>query len=100
MLNKKLPAGTADEKTTEDEVPTSRPTIGNTIVVGSQSSVSPNAALNRKQQLEALFDKTYGELDGSTVLSHEEYNKHKEWSINSGFFEFQLSRQLYQSTDE
>ncbi len=32
MSNEELPAGTADEKTTKADVPTSHPTIGNTHV--------------------------------------------------------------------
>ena len=32
MSNKELPVGTAAEKTTEADVPTSSPTIGNTLV--------------------------------------------------------------------
>lgn len=46
MSKKKLPAGTAAEKTTEAHVPTSRPTIGNTHVVGSQSPVSTETGID------------------------------------------------------
>lgn len=55
MLNKELPAETAAEKTTEVDVPTSSPTIGNTIVVGSQSEVSPEAGLEKTLRSSNLY---------------------------------------------
>lgn len=52
--------------------------------------------LSKKTILEILFDCKYGKLNNSSVLSTEEYEKHKKWSIDSGFFEFQLFCQLSQ----
>jgi len=58
-------------------------------------NVSPNStnayvsssALSYEDQC-ALFDKRFGRLDGSTILSHEEYVKHREFLVGSGFFAF------------
>ena len=58
---------------------TSCPNIGNTNVSSS--------ALSYEEQC-ALFDKRFGRLDGSTILSHEEYVKHRDFLVGSGFFAF------------
>ena len=43
-----------------------------------------------KRKLEAEFDKRYSILDGSSILTHEEYINHRDFLIDSGFFAFRL----------
>ncbi len=85
MLEQKLNS----EQKDEPQLPSS-PNNGNTHVIGSQSTVSTKITLDKIELLEILFDITYGELKGGPVLSEEEYKKHKDWSIGTGFFEYQL----------
>lgn len=42
--------------------------------------------------LDELFDERFGILDGSTILTHEEYLEHKKFSLSSGLFEFQVEK--------
>ena len=44
-----------------------------------------------KAELESLFDEYFGKLRGGPVLTAEEYDNHKEWSIESGVFEYQIT---------
>ena len=39
-----------------------------------------------------LFDKRFGRLDGSSILNHEEYVKHRDFLVQSGYFAFLISR--------
>jgi hypothetical protein len=50
-----------------------------------------------RPELEKLFDKCFGELRGGFILSEEEYDKHKAWSIESGVFEWQLTAGILQT---
>lgn len=45
-----------------------------------------------KEQMERLFDEKYGSLDGSTLLSHQEYLEHRNFQIDSGLFYFRLTQ--------
>lgn len=45
-----------------------------------------------RSELFKLFDSRYGSLDNSSILSHEEYIKHRDFLIDSGLFSFQLSQ--------
>ena len=77
--NSKSQAGTAADSSTKDDV---------TFV--SQHNAKPNvssSALSYEEQC-VLFDEKFGRLDGSTILSHEEYVKHREFLVGSGFFAF------------
>ena len=51
------------------------------------------------KQLSDLFDLHYGSLKGSTILTEEEYEKHKKFSIESGLFEYQLQHSLNQNPE-
>lgn len=42
--------------------------------------------------LDILFDEKYGCLKNSSIITLEEYLKIKSWSINSGFFAFQIDQ--------
>lgn len=56
----------------------------------SPAIAKPNvssSALSYEEQC-VLFDEKFGRLDGSTILSHEEYVKHREFLVGSGFFAF------------
>lgn len=44
--------------------------------------------------LSTLFDQKYGSLRGSFALSVKEYEEFKSWSLNSGFFQYQLVSQF------
>ena len=46
-----------------------------------------SSALSYEEQC-VLFDKRFSRLDGSTILSHEEYVKHRDFLIGSGFLLF------------
>ncbi len=90
MKNRITSAETAAQQSDAAEVPTSSQPCSNTFVIGSQCPVSTKITLDKIELLEILFDITYGELKGGPVLSEEEYKKHKDVSISTGFFEYQL----------
>jgi hypothetical protein len=50
------------------------------------------------EELEKLFDAQFGELRGGFILSEEEYDKHKKWSIESGVFEYQITSGILKTT--
>jgi hypothetical protein len=84
----------------QSKITTSCPASGNTFVIGSQSTVFTKITLDKRELLEILFDITYGELKGGPILSEEEYKKHKDWSIGSGFFEYQLCVKFYHTNEK
>lgn len=47
---------------------------------------------NTIEELPELFDKKFGCLNGSTILSNEEYQHTKEWSLEIGLFAFQVQK--------
>ena len=60
----------------------------------SQPIAKPNvssSALSYEDQCR-LFDEKFGRLDGSTILSHEEYVKHRDFHVRSGYFAFLISQ--------
>ena len=42
-------------------------------------------------ELDKLFDEYFGMLRGGPILTEAEYDRHKEWSIECGLFEYQIS---------
>jgi hypothetical protein len=66
-------------------------------VIGSQSQLFDFRLLDKKKLLEIIFDLKYSTLKNSFILNESEYNKHKDWSVNSGFLEFQIYCQLNES---
>ena len=50
-----------------------------------------SSALSYEEQCR-LFDEKFGRLDGSTVLSHEEYVKHRDFQVRSGYFAFLIAQ--------
>lgn len=48
--------------------------------------------LEDNSELERLFDMQFGCLDNSSILSHDEYLKHRDFQIQSGFFSFRLTQ--------
>lgn len=92
MSNKERPAETAAEKTTEADVPTSCPTIGNTIVVGSQS---PDVDSKTSLLVKTAENNVIG-LKVSTIL-----NEIKTMPINTDvLLELGLNEQQIESAKE
>lgn len=72
--------GAKGEQSDAAQVTKSSQPIGNTHV----SSIVP---LSYEEQCR-LFDERFGRLDGSSILSHEEYVKHRDFLVGSGYFAF------------
>lgn len=93
-------AGTKADSEPQPKITTSSQHSSKPHVVGSQSTVSTKTMLDKRELLEILFDITYGQLNGGPILSKEEYQKHKNWSISTGFFEYQLCVRFCHTSEE
>jgi hypothetical protein len=64
--------------------------VANCILLTTISNAGQNKSEVLVKGLEDKFDNKFGELCGSQFFTNDEYDNFKEWSINSGFFQFQF----------